>query len=202
MKNKRLENIRIFNSKKHNSSRLTTLIFLILLISALAFTGCTGGNQEVPQQEPEQQEPETATTEYLVTLYYANQEYIVNGNEDLGRLKPPHQKLIQAEPEKAMATTLEELKTVPQEGYATLVYENIKINAVTLEDGIAVVDLSSENLNGSSLQETFLVDQIVETLTASFEEVHGVKFLVDGKEAMTLMGHIDATMTFESKIGN
>lgn len=70
--------------------------------------------------------------------------------------------------------------------------ENIKFNSVKVEDKVAIVDISSENLSGGSNQEIFLVDSIVAALT-SLENIDGVKFLVDGKEAETLMGHIEVT---------
>lgn len=88
---------------------------------------------------------------------------------------------------------VENLKAKPQDpNLYNAIEENIKFNSVKVEDKIAIVDISSENLNGGSNQEIFLVDSIVAALT-SLDNVDGVKFLVDGKEAETLMGHIEIT---------
>jgi len=44
-------------------------------------------------------------------------------------------------------------------------------------------------LSGGSLEEQLLVDSIVRTLTR-LPELHAVRFLVDGKQVETLMGHV------------
>lgn len=91
------------------------------------------------------------------------------------------------------AKVLESLKIKPEdENVFNAVEENIKFKSVKVEDKIAKVDVSSENLQGSSTQEVFLIDSVVAALT-SLDSVEGVKFLVDGEEADTLMGHIEVS---------
>lgn len=74
----------------------------------------------------------------------------------------------------------------------------ITVNSVKVEEKLALVDVSSENLEGSSTQEMFFIEGIVSALT-QLEEIDSVKFLVDGKEAETLMGHMEATMTYSQE---
>lgn len=71
----------------------------------------------------------------------------------------------------------------------------ITINSVEVEEKIATVDVSSENLSGSSTEEMFFIEGIVKALT-QLETIEGVKFTVDGAEAETLMGHMEATLTY------
>ena len=68
-----------------------------------------------------------------------------------------------------------------------------KINAVTVKGDTAFVDFSDtiiHNFVGGSTGEELLVNSVVQTLT-EFPEVKQVRFLVDGKEVETLVGHMD-----------
>ena len=40
---------------------------------------------------------------------------------------------------------------------------------------------------------------VVNTLTQNFEEIKEVRFLLDGREAQTLAGHIDASVFFSAR---
>ena len=98
-----------------------------------------------------------------------------------------------AEGESLEAKVLESLKAKPEdENVFNIVGEEIKFNSVIVEEKIATVDISSKSLEGSSTEEIFLKDGIVAALT-SLDSVGGVKFLVDGEEAETLMGHLDVS---------
>lgn len=91
---------------------------------------------------------------------------------------------------------IESLKVKPEdENVYNAVEEDIKFNSVKVEDKIAMVDVSSKNLNGGSTQELFFVDSIVSALTY-LDSVDGVKFLVDGEDAETLMGHMEVSHVF------
>ena len=82
---------------------------------------------------------------------------------------------------------IEALKAQPSDPEMfNAVSENIIINSVKVENKLATLDLSSENLSGGSTEEMFLIDSIVASLT-SLDTVDSVKFLVDGKEVETLM---------------
>lgn len=195
--------------KYRKSPWLWLFLLLFALTGALVITGCdqavkpTGNDTEVlePEDTPAGTIPETGLEETSVILYYANQKYIQTGDESLERWMPAYQTTVQAKPGEAMAAVIEALKKTPdQPGYATLVPAGLSVHSVKLVDGTAMVDLSSVNLNGSSLQEAFLIDQIVESLIASFPEIKQVQFLVDGKIVESLMGHIDATKPFVSKM--
>lgn len=62
---------------------------------------------------------------------------------------------------------------------------------VQVEDSIAVVDVSKSALaGGGDLDEELFIGQIVKSLS-SFSEIDGVRFLVDGQEAESILGHYD-----------
>ncbi len=71
----------------------------------------------------------------------------------------------------------------------------ITVKSIGIEDKLATVDVSSEKLEGSSTQEMFFIEGIVSALT-QLEDIEKVKFTVDGEEKESLMGHMDATMTY------
>ncbi|MBR1807485.1 MAG: GerMN domain-containing protein [Selenomonadaceae bacterium] len=86
-----------------------------------------------------------------------------------------------------------------EENLTTIFPRNANIRSVTVEGGLATVDLDGsivKNMVGGSTGEEFLVGSIVDTLT-NFPEVTQVKFLVDGKEIETLSGHMDLSTPLE-----
>ena len=72
-----------------------------------------------------------------------------------------------------------------------------KVNQVTVSDGIATVDLNIKSLNVGGEGEAMAIAQIVWTLTENDKTIKGVKFLVNGKPAESLAGHVDTTGVFK-----
>ena len=90
-----------------------------------------------------------------------------------------------------------------EENLTTIFPRNSSIRSVTVEGGLAIVDLDGsivKHMVGGSTGEEFLVGSIVDTLT-NFPEVTQVKFLVDGKEIETLAGHMDLSTPLERMDG-
>lgn len=86
-----------------------------------------------------------------------------------------------------------------EENLTTIFPKNACFRKVTVEDGLAIVDIDGSILKGfvgGSTGEEFLVGSIVDTLT-NFPEVQRVKFLVDGQEIETLSGHMDLSAPLE-----
>lgn len=170
-------------------------IVLIMLCAVLAFgmfglaacgSGETGSKDDT--DKPTEQD-------YRVTLFYANDEYIATGDESLEKFMV-YETDMTAKPETIYKSALELLKASPDEGYGTVITDQIKFNDVYLEGDTAYVDISGTGLTGGSFEETFLISQIVDTLLNSFDEIKQVQFLVDGKTAETLMGHVGTTDPF------
>lgn len=171
-------------------------LLLILLCAVLAFgmfgfTACGNGNDAGTQDGTD----EPAAQTYRVTLFYANEEYIAIGDESLEKFMV-YETDMTSEPGSAYKDALELLKTSPDEGYGTVITEQITFNDVYLEGDTIYVDLAGSGLSGGSLEETFLISQIVDTLLNTFSEVKQVQFLVDGNTAETLMGHVGAADPF------
>ncbi len=85
------------------------------------------------------------------------------------------------------------------------VLKGIRLNALYLHSsGTAYIDLSAAvsggDGRGSAWDELLAVYAVVNTLTQNFEEVRQVHFLVDGKEAQTLAGHIDISGFFTKRM--
>lgn len=98
-------------------------------------------------------------------------------------------------------SALNMLKIVPKditEFADTAVSEDTVFNKVTIKDNKAIVDIAAESLQGGggSTEESVFISQVIETLMRTVPNVKSVKFIVDGKEAESLMGHIDIADEF------
>ena len=168
------------------------MIVVLLLTGTMSFTGCGSTEEKV-------------TKEYNVTLYFANDEYVQTGDESLEQMVVvKDNKMESEEGNQYMALVDNALRTVPEgvEGADTLINDKIVFTGVSVEEGIATVDLAGETLNGGSLEESYVISQIVESLIASFEEIDSVQFLVDGEKAESLMGHFDVSEPLTKGVTN
>lgn len=181
------------NGRKNGNGGLkklmTAALCFTVLFGCIVFSGCNGS-----AADPEA----NGAKDYEVDLYYVNQAYIDGGDESLGRFKPALEKTITAAPADIYTETLKALSETPEkDGYATML-KDITINGAALDqDGkTVVVDFASKGLTGGSMEETFLIEQIVRTLEDSFDVAKQVKFTVDGAPAETLMGHMDTSVPY------
>lgn len=128
------------------------------------------------------------------TLYFANREYVETGKESLDPLVAESilldPALAAAGDDRLANALLSALGRGPTSASALAVIPaRIQIRSVHVREGIAELDLARAGLNGGSLEEQLLVNSIVRTLT-QLPGLHGVRFLVEGKKAETLMGHV------------
>lgn len=68
--------------------------------------------------------------------------------------------------------------------------------------GNAYVDVATQGrqeARASAREELLAIYAVVNTLTMNFPEVRQVRFLVDGKEAQTLAGHVDLTRAYAAR---
>ncbi len=83
-------------------------------------------------------------------------------------------------------------------------FKDMKLREFFLDGmGTAYVDLTPSQQNGvqaSAWDELMAIYAIVDTLMHNFEEIRHVRFLLDGKEAQTLAGHIDLSRKFEKRM--
>ncbi len=179
--------------KMRKKKFLTILLCAVLALGMIGFTGC-GNNSDKSGDG----DGGNAEQTYRVTLFFANEKYIATGDESLEKFVVNEQELT-AKPGSAYKDALELLRTAPDESCSTVIGDQVKFNDVYLDGDTAVVDLAG-GLQGGSLDESFLIGQIVDTLVNSFNEVKQVQFLVDGQKVETLMGHIDAGVPFAKDV--
>ena len=76
--------------------------------------------------------------------------------------------------------------------------EGLKIISLTVDKGVAVVNLSKEiyNIEAGSYTEMMLTSAITNTLT-EFPEIKKVNFLIGGEKKASIKGHIDLMDAFE-----
>ena len=171
----------------------------VLLVVLLSFgCGSPSGTPDVP-----------AVVSYDVVLYFADQAYIETGDANLPPVVAEETAIDVPEGTEPFLAVLEALRTPAEADHATMVGEQISFHSVAYDnasDDLLVVDLAREGLTGGSLGEDLFIRQIVETLLHN-EALAGdrpvptrVLFLVDGQPAESLMGHIDATLPFESSL--
>jgi len=88
------------------------------------------------------------------------------------------------------------------QGMPSSVLRELRLRALYLDAAsTATVDLSAASPNqkevrASAEDELLAVYALVNTLTQNFPEVRQVRFLMDGREAQTLAGHIDLSRAF------
>lgn len=170
---------------KKNRQRIAWILTAALLIMALVGCGSSGGNEAGEEQE-----------EYSIVLYYVNDAYVETGDESLEPLVVTEGTLnIESSLiEERYQQTLEMLSQ-PVDGADTMFRQGM-VHGVTVSDGLAVVDFDSNMMYGGSMEESFLIEQVVRTLIKSFDDVERVAFTVDGKEVDSLMGHLEANCTY------
>jgi len=82
-----------------------------------------------------------------------------------------------------------------------LVPDSTEINSISVEDGLAKVDLSKEFVEEritSDTEDNLLIYSIVNTLT-EFQEVNSVSFFIDGEKLNTL-GELDVSAPFFRRV--
>jgi len=169
----------------------TTII--VIVITALLATACGmfPGNNDQGDPEPGDTiitpDPQGETVE--LTLYFANTEYVLTGDEKLEKLLTEKRQVTVTN--KSLAeTAMEELIKGPEgEDASEVIPSAIELINVEVAENIAYVNFSSANMGGGSLQEYYLIDSVIMTLT-ELEDINAVQFLVDGKKTESLMGHI------------
>lgn len=72
-----------------------------------------------------------------------------------------------------------------------------KLNSITIETGVATIDLTLGKLSVGAEGEKRAIDQLVWTATEINIAITAMKFTVDGKTVESFAGHVDTTGTFK-----
>ena len=99
---------------------------------------------------------------------------------------------------------IEALIDGPRTGLMKTIPEGSKLKAFYITgDETAYVDMSDgvkEGHSGGVKSELFTIYSVVDSLVLNIPEIHAVKFLINGKEVMTLNGHIDLRFPFKANM--
>jgi hypothetical protein len=175
------------------------LIIVILIIGALAggglFLWSRAGRAPAPEQGAPQHEAGTAPAarpgEPLAMALFLP----VNGMLEQVPASIERQPELQLEAREAAAAVL-----AGGRSGQTPVLRDLELRALYIDPaGTAYADLSAAGRTGirSSAGDEFLaVYALVNTLMQNFADVRQVRLLVDGREAMTLAGHLDVSRAF------
>ncbi len=169
-----------------------TALVLVLIMTLLS-AGCgifPGGlNKGDPEPGDTVVPPEPQGEKVELTLYFANDEYVQTGDDKLEKLLTEKRQVVLTNKTPAQAAMDELIKGPREEGMSGVIPPKVELISVEEADNIAYVNFSSTNMGGGSLQEYYLIDSVIMTLT-ELENINAVQFLVDGKKTESLMGHI------------
>lgn len=86
----------------------------------------------------------------------------------------------------------------------TAVFRDIKLKAFYLDgQGTAYIDLipfQHRDISASAWEELLAISAMVNTVMQNFDEIKQVRFLMDGREAQTLAGHIDLSRPYTKRM--
>lgn len=132
-----------------------------------------------------------------VILYFANKKYIESGDEDLEKMFS-EKRVVEYGEIPLEEGIVRELMKGPEDtdNLSTVIPSTVELIDVDLSEGTAFVNFAQEGMSGSSLQESFTINQIISSLI-ELDTVERVQFLIDGEVAESLMGHISIDEPFE-----
>ncbi|MBI1922160.1 MAG: GerMN domain-containing protein [Geobacter sp.] len=168
--------------RRRKSLLLAAFIFVALVFGALMVNRYM--ERRLISKAPVQ--PETGAP-FVATLFFATPD-------GSGLKREARQIGICADPGECLPVLLEELANGPIGELAPTLPASAGVTLVKLEWDTAVLDLSPETvaaLPAASSAEITAVYSIIDTLCFNFPQVKKVRFLVAGKEAQTLKGHLD-----------
>jgi hypothetical protein len=128
-----------------------------------------------------------------VTLYYPLEGMLVAGATSAKR-----QPDTQAQARETLAAMLQD-----QRSAQAPVLRDIKLRVLYLDaQGTAYIDLAPPALpvRATAWDEQLAVYALVNTLMQNFEEIRQVVFLIDGRDAQTLAGHLDLSRKYVKRM--
>ncbi len=186
-----------------NIRKIVVSVLLVYLSAGASFAQRTvSGQTERPDRSgkrPPRVEtmPAAPDTQSDVPLYFAskNNEFLVAENRMLSNPANPvmfAQNIIQA------------LISGPRTGLMQTLPHETKLRALYVtDDGTAYTDFSAalkDNHPGGVLAELITIYSIVNSLVLNVTGVDRVKFLIEGRESLTLAGHIDLQKPFTAEM--
>ena len=164
------------------------LIITIIFVLAISIS-CKNKTNDTINKEDIKQNLE-------ITYFYPTEDFIVLGKEDNAYLKI--KSTIDGKDDKNFLSIVDNLQNptnLTNEKVYPSISKDIKINSITLDDDVFIVDFDSKNLSGGSLDEEILINSLVQTLLSIKNNSplgKYVKFTVDNLQTQSLFGHFQA----------
>ena len=183
--------------KNHNKCNVSFFIIAGIVI-CVAFLNSPKVSSGMDQVEQDTRITEAKHSEKsLVHLYFSDKDNLF--------LKAETRDLFQSDnPAEFGKNVVEALIEGPRTGLMRTIPANTVLKAFYItRDGTAYVDMSDAIRDahpGGVKSELFTIYSMVNSLTLSIPEINSVKILVNGKEAMTLDGHIDVRFPFKANM--
>lgn len=164
------------------------LVCVTVLALSVPLGGCRRAPQPAEEQPPEASEPTPATPvpdTTSVRVYLLRGEKIGVGGRQVDASSDDVAALAEAALNELMiGPTVEEREF----GLASAIPTGTMVNGVTIDNGVATVDLSQDfQSGGGSLSMLLRVTQVVCTVT-QFDEIESVAFAITGKKVDTIGG--------------
>ncbi|MBI5048114.1 MAG: GerMN domain-containing protein [Deltaproteobacteria bacterium] len=169
--------------KKRGSSggAILTVIIIALITVVIGILLLTKYGEKLPSFLIPQK-PEIKT----VNLYFSGDEGIA--------LNAEKREIAKGSLTKEIKQSIEGLINGPKARLIPTIPDGTRFLGVEIKEGVAFLNFSkeiSEKHPGGSSAELQTIYSIVNTITLNFHEVKRVQFLIEGKKAKTLAGHID-----------
>jgi hypothetical protein len=181
----------------NNHVLLAVVVIFSLAAGAGSYVWLHMRDQSAPpapaQGKPSSQQTARPDEPLTITLY-------VPGNEILssGLMTVKRQPDIQGQAREALTAVFADMRVVQSP-----VLKELKLREFFLDAAgtgyVDVVPAPQGGIKASAWEELLAVYSIVNTLTQNFDEIKRVRFLIDGKEAQLLAGHIDLSRMFTKR---
>jgi len=169
-----------------------SLLVLVMLFAAVTFAGCAPPEEPPAEEPPEEETNEIHNDEEAVEESQVLRLYF---SDDQAEHLVTEEREIKAGERGLMVSALEALIKGPEDpDLVRTIPESTEVLGVEMSEGVAEVNFSEEIRSdhwGGSAGERMTVMSVTHTLVGGFEEVEQVKFLIEGEEIETLVGHMD-----------
>ncbi len=158
--------------------KLFLLIIILIVLIAFSLKFFYKEEKIIDEYTPQEEISEEQERLTIVTLYFLNKET----NELFPEPRQIDAKLLIEKPEAVIFKLL--LEGPKNEKLESIIPKGTKLNSISIENGTAIVDLSTEFIRGIELGEDMenkIIYSIVNSLI-ELSEIDSVKILIDGHE--------------------
>lgn len=155
--------------------------------SSASTDGANQNKKEQPKSDPSSIDTPNQEKSIKIQAYYTD--------SNLTELQSEQKELTYQKESDKYRLALKWLEKPANHEYVPL-FQNFKVNQISLQDGKLTVDVSDQNVyNFGSSAEEMAIEALLKTMF-QFPEIQQVEILINGKQAETLAGHVDISQPF------